>query len=81
MITRVKRGCVTPVLPTVYSDALSYGEQLNHLTLKMNEIIGLINGELDEALEKLIDEKFNNIMLDAMYDPITETLVLYLNKE
>ena len=39
-----------------------------------------IKDELDGAIRKYINEEFNNIMLDAMYDSETETLILYLNR-
>lgn len=33
--------CGHPVLPTVYDESLSYGEELNKLVWKMNQIIQL----------------------------------------
>lgn len=45
---------------------------------KTNEIICFINNVLDEKLIKYIDKRFNDIMLNSMYDAETETLILYL---
>lgn len=68
-------------LPTSYLISLSYEEQLLLLSNKMEEIINFINNDIDQKLREYIDERFNDIMLDAMYDSATETLILYLNRD
>ena len=45
---------------------------------KLNETICFINNLLEDKLEEYINQKFNDIMLSAMYEEETETLVLYL---
>ena len=40
-----------------------------------------IKDELDGAIRRYINEEFNNMMLDAMYDAETETLILYLTRD
>lgn len=40
-----------------------------------------IKDELDGAIRRYINEEFNNMMIDTMYNAETETLVLYLNRE
>ena len=47
----------------------------------MNELISFANNELEEQLKEYINQEFNNIMVDSMYDAETETLILYLRKE
>ena len=61
-----------PVLPTVYSDTLSYYEELNKVVQKMNEIIGDINNNFTNY----IDEYFKGIIANAVYNESTETIVL-----
>ena len=66
-------------LPSSYLVSLSYEQQLMYLCNKIEEISNLINGKIDVELREYIDERFNDIMLDTMYDAETETLVLYLS--
>lgn len=76
------RGCYsTPVLPTVYDEALSYEEQVCKLTHKMNEIIDFANGELTEELRDYIDKRFNDMFINAAYNADTETITLYLDEK
>lgn len=69
------------ILPTIYSNALSYEEQICLIGSVVDNIIDLFNGTLQEQLKEYIDKEFNNMMMNAMYDPETETLSLYLRKE
>ncbi len=66
-------------LPSSYLASLSYEQQLIYLCRKMDEIINFINNKIDEHLKEYIDQRFNDMMLDTMYEPSTETLILYLN--
>ena len=68
-------------LPSSYLASLSYEEQLLWLSKKTDEIIEFINDILEQKLSEYIEEKFNDIMLDSMYEAETETLVLYLTHE
>lgn len=68
------------VLPLVYDESLSYYEQLCKLTSSMNQIIDILNNTIDDTIAQFIDERFNSIMVNAMYDTETETLALYLDK-
>ena len=65
-------------LPSSYLASLSYEEQLIYLTRKMDEMINFINNNIDQKLKEYIDERFNDILLDTMYDPETETLIMYI---
>ena len=81
---KVKNGCMcytTKVIPLAFDESMSYYEQLCKLTAKMNEIINFANNELTERLKQYINQEFNNMMVDSMYDAETETLILYLVKE
>lgn len=64
--------CCTPILPTAYGDALSYYEEICKLTEKTNEIIKDIN----DNLSSYIDNYFNGIMVNAVYDEENETIIL-----
>lgn len=66
-------------LPTTYLVSLSYEEQLLLLCKKQEEIINFLNDTIDETLQKYINEKFNDLIINAMYEEETETLVLYLD--
>lgn len=71
MIKPVVLNC-TPVLPTAYGDALSYYEEICKLSEKINEIIKDIN----DNLTGYIDNYFNGIMINAVYDEENETIIL-----
>lgn len=73
---KVSIPCSAKVLPLSYDDSLSYYEQVCKLTNKMNEIISVINGDIVERIDNYIDEHFNNLMIDAIYDESTETIIL-----
>lgn len=68
-------------LPSSYLASLTYEEQLLWLSKKTDEIIAFINDILEQKISEYINEKFNDIMLDSMYEAETETLVLYLTHE
>lgn len=42
----------------------------------MNEIVDFINGNLSEVIQNYIDKKFNDLMMNAIYDEATETIIL-----
>ena len=67
-------GCLNATigaLPTSYLASLSYEQQLIYLCRKMDEVINFINNKIDDQIEEYIDERFNEILLDTMYDPQT----------
>lgn len=68
--------CSAKILPLIYDDSLSYYEQLCKLTNKMNELVEFINGNLSEIIQNYIDKKFDDLMINAIYDEATETIVL-----
>ena len=68
-------GCF-PSLPSAYSDSLSYYEQLEILTAKMNEIITALDEDYTVLVKEYLDKYFNSIMIDATYKEDTKTLVL-----
>ena len=68
-------GCF-PSLPSAYSDSLSYYEQLEILTAKMNEIITALDEDYTILVKEYLDKYFNSIMIDATYKEDTKTLVL-----
>lgn len=69
-------------LPSSYMLSLSYEEQLLCIGKKIEEIIGFVNDVLEQKINDYINAKFNDMMINAMYEAETETLILYLdNKE
>ena len=76
-----KKPLTIGALPSSYLASLTYEEQLLWLSKKTDEIITFINNILEQKLSEYIEEKFNDIMLDSMYEAETETLVLYLTHE
>lgn len=66
------------VLPLVFDESLSYYEQLCKLTHTMNEMINVLNGTIDESIMMYIDNRFNDIMLNTMYNADSETLTFFL---
>lgn len=83
-MNKVNNSCMcytTKVIPLAFDESMSYYEQICKLTSKMNELISFANNELTEQLKEYIENEFNNMMLDTMYDAETETLTLYLVRE
>lgn len=73
---RIVIPCSAKILPLTYDDSLSYYEQLCKLTNKMNEIVDFVNGEVTTTIENYLDQHFNDIMINAIYDESTETIIL-----
>lgn len=75
-------GCITefPFIEETF-DSITLYQILQKLGCKTNEIIHFINDLLEQKLNEYIDERFNDIMLDSMYEAETETLVLFLTHE
>ncbi len=68
-------------LPTSYLISLSYEEQLLILCNKIDEMINFINNNISDEIKQYINEQFNEMMINAMYEAETETLVLYLTRD
>ena len=65
---------VFPIIPLEYAESLSYMEWLIQLTKNQNEISKLLSGDIDNLIEEYIDKRFNNLMINAIYDEQTETI-------
>lgn len=63
------------ILPLVFDDSMSYYEAVARLVNTVNQLITLINGGVDENLKEYIDERFDNLMINAIYDAKTETII------
>lgn len=63
------------ILPLVFDDSMSYYEAVARLVNTVNQLITLINGGVDENLKEYIDERFDNLMINAIYDTKTETII------
>ena len=62
----------TPVLPTAYSDSLSYYEELCKLSQRMT----VIEQAIGDDMKSILDEYFNSFIVEAIYDAPTETITL-----
>ena len=65
---------VFPIIPLEYAESLSYMEWLIHLTKNQNEISKLLSGNIDTLIKEYIDERFDNLMINATYNEETETI-------
>lgn len=63
------------ILPLVFDDSISYYETVSRLVFTVNQLIALINGSVDENLKDYIDSRFDNLMINAIYDEKTETII------
>lgn len=64
------------ILPLVFDDSISYYEAVAKLTHIVNQLIGIVNNDIDDNLKEYIDNRFDNLMINATYDEITETIYL-----
>lgn len=64
------------ILPLVFDDSISYYEAVSRLIFTVNQLITLINGSIDENLKDYIDSRFDSLMINAIYDEKTETIIL-----
>lgn len=62
------------ILPLVFDDSISYYETVSRLSFAVNKLIALINNSVDESLKKYIDDRFDNLMINAVYDEENETI-------
>lgn len=69
------------VIPLAFDESLSYLEDIASLRQKLNEVIEFVNDVIDDKIVDYIDKRFNDMMINAMYEEETETLVLYLSEE
>lgn len=76
-----KKPLTIGALPSSYLASLTYEEQLLWISKKTDEIIAFINTILEQKISEYIEQKFNDIMIDSMYEQETETLILYLTHE
>lgn len=61
-------------------DSITNWETIEKIGNKTNEIIAFINTILEQKLSEYINAKFNDMVIDSMYEAQTETLVLYLRQ-
>lgn len=76
MINKLRNFYCQKVLPLVYDDSLSYYECICKLTNKVNELIDTFNDVLQEKMVASVDKYFNQVMIDAVYNEDTETIIL-----
>lgn len=64
------------ILPLEYDDSISYYEQLCKITRAINDILAMFDGDISGIIKEYINKAFDNLMLNAIYDPKTETIFL-----
>lgn len=74
-IEPIKHSDCHKVLPLIYDDSLSYYEILCKLVNKMNEIIAFLSGTITGTIKEYLNEQFNELMINAIYDSETETII------
>lgn len=62
-------------------NAINNWQILQKYGAKIDEIINFINTALDKTINEYIDARFNDMIINTMYEAETETLVLYLDEE
>lgn len=62
-------------------DALTDYELFSKMVAYVKSLDTFVKTELDKELKEYIDTRFNEIMLNSMYDAETETLILYLDNQ
>lgn len=73
----IKMFCQT-VLPIVYDDSLSYQELLYKMIRYINGMREDIN-HISDNVEQYVRDHLDDLFINAMYDPETETLILVLD--
>ena len=71
-----KSGLCNTILPLVFDDSLSYYEVISKIMYTVNQLIEASTGDINAAIEKYIDEHFNDLMIMAIYNAETETIIL-----
>lgn len=68
------------IQPIEIGQELSYYETVLKLSNKINEVIEQFNDVIDDKVNDIIDTRFSELLLDAMYDEETETLEIVLEE-
>ena len=79
-IKRMSFPLVTPVLPSVFDDSLSYYECLTHVVGVLNKTIDAVNfigNNTEQLFNQWINEHKNEVMLNASYNEESKTLFVY----
>lgn len=61
-------------------DALTTSQRITYIIRYINAMADFLNNVIEDELTEYIDERFNDMMIDAMYEEETETLVLSLTE-
>lgn len=67
-----------PFIEESFDSPTEYG-LISKIGHKVNEIVHFINTILEKKINEYINARFNDIMINSMYDAETETLLLYLD--
>jgi len=81
-IRKIHVGCLAKFTYLDYTfDSNTEWQILQKLGENINEVIAFINDSLDASIQEYIDRRFNEMIINAMYEEETETLVLYLDNQ
>lgn len=78
-IKNINLGCISefPFLDYTF-DSITEWEILQKLAAKTNEVIKFVNDNIENQLNTYIQKRFNDIVLNSLYEEPTETLILQL---
>lgn len=75
----ILRNCVLENFPILEDDfdALTDYALFSKMVAYTRELKDYIENNLEDVIEKYVEDNFNNIMINAMYDSDNEKLILY----
>jgi hypothetical protein len=82
-ITHMCFPLVTPVLPSVFDESLSYYECLTHVVGVLNKTIDAVNfigNNTEQLFNQWINEHKDEVLLKASYNEESKTLFVYANE-
>lgn len=66
---------------TTYGMICKMSEYINTFQKNIDYMYDELNGKILDELKLYINENFNEMMINSMYEPETETLILFLDRE
>lgn len=69
------------IIPEVYSEGLSYYEQLMYLVKRVNELIDYSNNTISENIVKSFDNWIKSQYINSSYDESNKTIFLKCERE
>lgn len=81
-IKPIKNMCLSiSAIPNAYTLGATTEQQIFNLMNKLNEVIITFNNVITDTIDEYIEGRINELFVDSLYDPETETLELYITHE